>query len=71
MIKLFISSLLLTICPLQGAFVSPQKIRTLYNSLDARSIAQQLAFYELYPTSNEGQRALRQASCACATDMAG
>lgn len=40
---------------------SPAKIRALYNSLDTRSIAQHLAFYELYPTTTEGQRALQDA----------
>lgn len=37
------------------------KLRTLYNSLDPRSIAQHLAFYELYPHAAEGQRALQDA----------
>lgn len=40
--------------------VSALKIKTLYGSLDPNSIAQHLAFYELYPTSPEGQQALRQ-----------
>ncbi|MBA3958261.1 MAG: tetratricopeptide repeat protein [Parachlamydiaceae bacterium] len=40
---------------------TPGKIRTLYNSLDPYSIAQHLAFYELYPTSTEGQQALQDA----------
>lgn len=40
---------------------SPAKLRTLYNSLDPTSIAQHLAFYELYPNSAEGSRALRDA----------
>lgn len=44
-----------------GADLSPAKTKALYNSLDPRSIAQHLAFYELYPSSYEGQLALREA----------
>lgn len=47
---IFFTSLLLVI--------SPNQIRTLYNSLDPLSLSQHLAFYELYPQSNEGQKAL-------------
>lgn len=37
---------------------SPQKIHTLYNSLDPQSIPKHLAFYQLYPNSSEGYLAL-------------
>lgn len=40
---------------------SPQHVRTLYNSLDIQSISQHLAFYELYPNTEEGRLALNQA----------
>lgn len=40
---------------------SPGKVRALYNSLDQRSIAQHLAFYELYPNTPEGNQALQHA----------
>lgn len=40
-----------------------QKIQALYNSLDPLSMAQALAFYELYPSSQEGQKALERAAC--------
>jgi regulator of sirC expression with transglutaminase-like and TPR domain len=35
------------------------KLKALYSSLDPYSLAQHLAFYELYPDSQEGQEALR------------
>ncbi|MEC7838931.1 MAG: transglutaminase family protein [Chlamydiota bacterium] len=41
--------------------VSPQKIKVLYNSLDMRSVSKHLAFYQLYPNSPEGMKALRHA----------
>ncbi len=37
-------------------------LRTLYNTLDPRSVAQALAFYELYPQSPEGEQALDRAA---------
>lgn len=40
---------------------SPAKLRTLYNGLDPTSIAQHLAFYDLYPNTPEGQQALQDA----------
>lgn len=40
---------------------SDTKIRALYNSLDPTSIAQHLAFYELYPQRPWGQQALKDA----------
>ncbi len=41
--------------------LAASKVRTLFNSLDPQSIPQHLAFYELYPTSVEGKRALKHA----------
>ena len=40
---------------------SQQKVRVLYTSLDPLSIVQHLAFYELYPDTNEGKQALNDA----------
>jgi hypothetical protein len=40
---------------------TPAKIRTLYNSLNPRSISEHLAFYQLYPSSPEGNRAIQHA----------
>lgn len=40
---------------------SPGKIRALYNSLDQKSIAQHLAFYELFPDTVEGRQAVQHA----------
>lgn len=40
---------------------SPEKIKNLYNSLDTRSVAQHLAFYQLYPQSPHGLKALKNA----------
>lgn len=40
---------------------TPPNIRTLYNSLDVQSISQHLAFYDLYPNTDEGHLALNQA----------
>ncbi len=39
--------------------ISPAKTRTLYHSLDPSSIAEQLAFYQLYPQSDYGKAALQ------------
>lgn len=36
----------------------PAALRSLYNSLDPLSLSQHLAFYELYPESKEGKKAL-------------
>lgn len=49
------------VCCSLNAETSPAKIRTLYNSLDQNSVAQQLAFYELYGNTQEGKLCLRQA----------
>lgn len=61
--RLFIVILLLCTSALQAApqTISPGKMRTLYNSLDKFSVAQHLAFYSLYPQSQEGQMALQHA----------
>lgn len=40
---------------------TPGKIRALYNSLEAHSISQHLAFYQLYPETEEGHQALNHA----------
>lgn len=56
----FVFSLILTCvstCFVDAA--TPSKIRTLYSSLDTKSLSQQLAFYDLYSTSPQGQQALR------------
>ncbi|HEY4832746.1 MAG TPA: transglutaminase family protein, partial [Waddliaceae bacterium] len=37
-----------------------RRVKTLYNSLDPYSIAQHLTFYELYPNSREGLKALHR-----------
>lgn len=50
-------AILLLVSPIYGA----SKTRTLYNSLDPKSISQHLAFYQLYPDSHEGKEALKQA----------
>lgn len=39
---------------------TPNKIRTLYSGLNPKSIAQYLAFYELYHDKNEGKKALQE-----------
>jgi len=46
------------ILPLQG---NEKKIRALYNSLDQTSAQQHLSFYELFPDTNEGKKALQMA----------
>lgn len=40
---------------------SAGKIKALYNSLDPKSVTQALAFYQLYPESEEGKLALQEA----------
>ena len=41
--------------------ISSVKIKTLYSSLNPNSISEYLAFYQLYPQSPEGKRALQDA----------
>ena len=45
----------------QKNLFSSEKIRVLYNSLDTKSVSKHLAFYQLYPDSPEGMKALRHA----------
>ncbi len=45
--------------PLNAAPITP--IKSLYSTLDPLSVSEHLAFYELYPTSTEGQQALSHA----------
>lgn len=51
----------LFLCFISQVCASTPKVRTLYNSLDQRSVAQQLAFYELYGDTLEGKQALKNA----------
>lgn len=53
--------LLLFLMPGLGGIQYSNKIQTLYNSLDEKSIAQHLAFYELYPNTKEGKDSLKLA----------
>lgn len=53
--------LLLLIFPLLLMASEAKKVKALYHSLDARSIAGHLALYELYPESKEGKLALEHA----------
>lgn len=48
-----------TYSSLSGA--SPEKVKNLYNSLNPKSVSQHLAFYQLYPDSPYGLKALRNA----------
>lgn len=52
---------LLACLPCAGGQPSPSKIRALYNSLDTASIAEHLAFYQLYPDTREGKLSLEHA----------
>ena len=47
--------------PVFGLSPSPQKVRTLYSSLDPKSVAEHLAFYYLYHDRPEGMKALQDA----------
>lgn len=46
---------------LWGAEPSQQKLQTLYNSLDPQSVAQHLAFFQLYGTTKQGKEAIHHA----------
>ena len=46
---------------LQADSPSPKKIHTLYTTIDPQSIAQHLAFYQLYPETLEGKHSLKEA----------
>lgn len=57
-------ALLLLLCFLPcslPAVPSENKLKTLYNRLDPTSISKHLAFYELYPATPWGQKALQEA----------
>lgn len=61
LILIFITILLNQQAGVHAQQPSSAKLRTLYNSLDPSSLAQHLAFYELYPQSAEGQQAFHDA----------
>lgn len=63
MIRPFVLLLLtfFTFAPLCATTPSPSKLKTLYNSLEPRSVSQHLAFYDLYPDTPEGKQALQLA----------
>ncbi len=44
---------------LSGFLSTPGEYKRLYNSLDPTSISQHMAFYELYPDTEEGKRAFK------------
>ncbi|MFZ0566089.1 MAG: transglutaminase family protein [Chlamydiales bacterium] len=55
--------ILLSLITLGFSFpVEVNPLRALYNSLNPQSVAQALAFYELYPQSEEGKKALARAT---------
>ena len=53
--------LLFTVIPEAHSAVSSGKLKALYNSIDPSSVSQHLAFYDLYPNTPEGQKALQDA----------
>ncbi|MDN3505818.1 MAG: transglutaminase family protein [Simkaniaceae bacterium] len=42
-------------------FASNASVKSLYNSLDPQSLTQHMAFYELYPETEEGKKAIEKA----------
>jgi tetratricopeptide (TPR) repeat protein len=46
--------------PFLLAAAPSESVKSLYNSLDPESVAQHMAFYELYPETEEGEKALRR-----------
>ena len=46
---------------LSNLSASPDSVKSLYNSLDHYSLTQYMAFYELYPETTEGQKAIAHA----------
>lgn len=60
-LSLFLSISSLWVTPLSGDAQSPSRISSLYSSLDPLSILENLAFYELYPDTPEGNLALKKA----------
>jgi regulator of sirC expression with transglutaminase-like and TPR domain len=59
--KVILSIFFILTSPQLFAEPSPAKIAAVYSSLDPRSLSQHLAFYELYPGTPEGKRALQDA----------
>lgn len=57
----FVFFVFLAALPLYGVEVSASKVRVIYSTIDARSVAQHLALYELYPNTSTGQQALQDA----------
>ncbi len=55
--------LLFILCTCFGVLHSatPEQIKVLFNSLDPRSVPKHLSFYQLYPDTPEGMKALRHA----------
>lgn len=53
---------LLITCVLGFSFLQASPVRPIYNSLDPQSASQALAFYELYPLTEEGGAALARAA---------
>lgn len=59
-LKKILLPIILAFCGgLYGDMPSNPKIRTLYNSLDLKSISQHLVFYDLYPNTAEGKLSLQ------------
>jgi len=52
-----LSSLFFAVAP-----TGQTSVQTLYNTLDPKSVTEALAFYELYPTSDQGKKALQRAA---------
>lgn len=57
----FFTFLLICHCKLFAIDHNPFKIKALYNSLNPSSISESLAFYQLYPETTEGKKALQDA----------
>jgi tetratricopeptide (TPR) repeat protein len=53
--------IVLLVCMSTQASGNEMKRKTLLSSLDPKSVSQNLAFYQLYPDTNEGQTALQRA----------
>ncbi|MCB1111450.1 MAG: hypothetical protein KDK72_02160 [Chlamydiia bacterium] len=52
---------LLSALPITCHALSPKQVRALYSSIEPHSVSQFLAFYELYPNTVEGKKALAHA----------
>lgn len=61
----YLNCILLCLClfshTIQAEEPSPQKLLTLYNTLDPKSLSQHLAFYELYANTLQGEKAIQHA----------